>query len=43
MLIPISTGEPEPKTRSKGPRYTPISKRQDKPDAIAWLIKTTRN
>ncbi len=25
--------------RSKGPRYTPISKRGDKPDAIAWLIK----
>lgn len=25
--------------RSKGPRYTPISKRQDKPDAIAWLVK----
>ncbi len=23
-----------------GPRYTPIAKRQDKPDAIAWLIKT---
>jgi len=39
LLIAITTGEPEPKTRSKGPRYTPISKRQDKPDAIAWLIK----
>lgn len=26
--------------RSKGPRYTPISKRQDKPDAIAWLVKS---
>jgi len=35
----ISTDLPEPKTRSKGPRYTPISKRQDKPDAIAWLLK----
>jgi len=35
----IETDLPEPKTRSKGPRYTPISKRQDKPDAIAWLIK----
>jgi hypothetical protein len=22
-----------------GPRYTPIAKRQDKPDAISWLIK----
>lgn len=25
--------------RTKGPRYTPVSKRQDKPDAIAWLVK----
>lgn len=35
----IETDLPEPKTRAKGPRYTPISKRQDKPDAIAWLLK----
>lgn len=27
------------KTRSGGTRYTPVSKRQDKPDAIAWLLK----
>ncbi len=26
--------------RSKGPRYTPIAKRADKPDAISWLLKT---
>lgn len=25
--------------RTKGPRYTPLSKRQDKPDAIAWLVR----
>jgi len=25
--------------KHKGPRYTPIAKRQDKPDAISWLIK----
>jgi len=25
--------------RTKGPRYTPVSKRQDKPDAIAWLVR----
>ena len=25
--------------RTKGPRYTPVSKRQDKPDGIAWLIR----
>jgi hypothetical protein len=30
---------PSVKTRAKGPRYTPVSKRGDKPDAIAWLIK----
>lgn len=25
--------------KAKGARYTPVSKRQDKPDAIAWLLK----
>ena len=25
--------------RTKGPRYTPVSKRQDKPDAIAWILR----
>ena len=29
-----------PQARSKGPRYTPVAKRQDRPDAIAWLLKT---
>lgn len=28
-----------PKPRHKGARYTPVSKRQDRPDAIAWLIR----
>ena len=27
-------------TRAKGPRYTPVARRQDKPDAIAWLVRT---
>jgi len=31
--------EPEAATRTKGPRYTPVSKRQDKPDGIAWIIR----
>jgi uncharacterized protein len=31
--------EPEQATRTKGPRYTPVSKRQDKPDGIAWIIR----
>ena len=29
---------PVPVARTKGPRYTPLSKRQDRPDAIAWLV-----
>ena len=27
------------KGRKKGPRYTPLSRRQDRPDAIAWLVR----
>jgi uncharacterized protein len=30
---------PEPKTRKKGPRYTPVSRRQDRPNAILWLVR----
>jgi len=30
---------PEEVRRTKGPRYTPVSKRQDKPDGIYWIIK----
>lgn len=30
---------PIPKARSKGARYTPVSKRQERPDAITWLLK----
>lgn len=26
-------------TKSKGARYTPVSRRGDKPDAIAWILK----
>jgi Uncharacterized protein conserved in bacteria len=28
-----------PEQKKKGSRYTPISKRQDKPDAINWLLR----
>jgi len=35
----IQSKVPLPKVRSKGARYTPVSKRQDRPDAIAWLLK----
>lgn len=30
---------PRPQARAKGARYTPVSKRHDRPDAIAWLLK----
>lgn len=30
---------PEVQVRAKGPRYTPMTKRVEKPDAIAWLVK----
>ena len=33
-----STPAPNKKKR-KGPRYTPLSRRQDRPDAIAWLVR----
>jgi len=33
------TDVPTPQARSKGARYTPVSKRQDRPDAIAWILK----
>ncbi|MBI1210514.1 MAG: DUF1013 domain-containing protein [Alphaproteobacteria bacterium] len=29
---------PEPKNKSR-PRYTPVSRRQDRPDAIAWIVR----
>ena len=31
--------EPDQVRRTKGPRYTPVSKRQDKPDGIYWIIR----
>lgn len=30
---------PAVKMRAKGPKYTPVSKRGDKPDAISWILK----
>ena len=35
IVNPATIGE----TKRRGPRYTPLSKRQDKPAAIAWLVK----
>ena len=33
------TDYPQPRAKPKGARYTPVSKRQDRPDALAWLLK----
>ncbi len=38
-LAIIQSDIPQPSARGKGPRYTPLSKRQDKPDAVAWLLR----
>lgn len=38
-LKAVRTDLPTVKVRAKGPRYTPVSKRSDKPDAIAFIIK----
>lgn len=36
----LKTDLPKPRARSKGPRYTPVNKRQEKPNAISFLLKT---
>lgn len=38
-LAIVISDMPQPVVRHKGPRYTPVSKRADKPDGIAWLAK----
>ena len=35
IINPATIGE----KKRRGPRYTPLSKRQDKPAAIAWIVK----
>ncbi|NJO54748.1 MAG: DUF1013 domain-containing protein [Bacteroidales bacterium] len=37
-LLESKVRVPEPKSR-RGPRYTPVSKRQDRPNAILWLVR----
>ncbi len=37
-VLKMSVG-PDQIRRTKGPRYTPVSKRQDKPDGISWLLR----
>ncbi|MBE9606775.1 DUF1013 domain-containing protein [Acetobacteraceae bacterium H6797] len=38
-LTLLAPAIPMPKPRGKGARYTPVSKRNDRPDAIAWLLR----
>lgn len=38
-VLRARTDLPAVKVRAKGPKYTPVSKRGDKPDAIAWILK----
>jgi hypothetical protein len=38
-LKPAERSVPASEARPKGARYTPVSKRQDRPDAIAWLLR----
>ncbi len=38
QLLTPKVEVPEPKAK-KGPRYTPVSKRQDRPNAILWLVR----
>lgn len=39
MLKFMKSDFPDSRTKQKGARYTPVSKRQDRPNAIAWLVK----
>lgn len=38
-LVRSGTSLPEPTMRTEGPRYVPLARRSDKPDAIAWILK----
>jgi hypothetical protein len=40
LLTFIDNDIPQPDRRTKGPRYTPVNIRADKPDGIAYIIKT---
>lgn len=39
MRLAIKREDVPTPERRKGPRYTPVSRRQDRPDAIAWLVR----
>ena len=39
VLVLASSHLQTPNRRTKGPRYVPVARRGDKPDAIMWLVK----
>ena len=39
ILVLATSHLPTPSRRTKGPRYVPVARRGDKPDAIMWLVK----
>jgi hypothetical protein len=39
LKILDSKVRPPESARKKGPRYTPVSRRQDRPNAILWLVR----
>ena len=39
ILTKSNSSLPEPKNKNKGPKYIPLARRGDKPDAIAWIVK----
>ena len=39
LKILDSKVRPPESSRKKGPRYTPVSRRQDRPNAILWLVR----
>jgi len=38
-LAALKVDLPKMTTRKRGPRYTPVSRRQDRPNAILWLVR----
>jgi len=39
LRLAVSTVSTGSQKRKKGPRYTPLSRRQDRPNAILWLLR----
>ncbi len=38
-LAPAKVDIPRPATKKRGPRYTPVSRRHERPNAVLWLLK----